>query len=311
MTTPRLSPLEHEHTFGQEQVRPGERRTIVVIVITAVMMVVEIVAGLAFGSMALLADGLHMASHATALAITAFAYIYARRHAADPRYTFGTGKVNPLGGFTGAVLLAVFAVMMVYESVHRLIRPVEIQFDSAIAVAVIGLLVNGVCAVILGGHGHRHQGASDENGGDHDHDDHNLRAAYFHVIADALTSVLAIGALLSGKYFGWGWMDPVMGIVGAMLITQWSIGLIRTTGAVLLDRQAPPRVVQRVRKSLEKDGDRVTDLHVWSIGPGIYAAEAALVATQPAEPGEYKRRVPPEAGIVHITVEVHRAGEGV
>ncbi len=216
-----LDNKRHQHTFGQDLKRPGEFRTLVVIAITASMMVVEIAAGLAFGSMALLADGLHMGSHAVALGISAFAYVYARRHAHNERYSFGTGKVNTLGGYTGAILLAVFASMMAFESVVRLFNPVEIAFNQAIFVAVLGLIVNGASVFILDvGHDHEH----DHHGHDHHHD-HNLKSAYLHVLADALTSLLAIFALLIGKYFGAVWMDPVMGIVGAILVARWSIGL--------------------------------------------------------------------------------------
>mgnify|MGYP005851822403 CR=1 FL=1 len=219
----------HDHIFGQDQRRAGESRTLIVIALTAVTMVVEIVAGWLFGSMALLADGLHMGSHAVALTISAAAYIYARKRAGDPRFSFGTGKVNALGGFTGAILLAGFALLMAGESIHRFIEPVPIRFNSAILVAVVGLVVNGLSVFILGdrGHGHNHH---QDDGHHHDHHhDHNLRSAYLHVLADALTSVLAIAALLAGKYLGWNWMDPAMGIVGAILVARWSLGLIRQT----------------------------------------------------------------------------------
>ena len=209
-----ITPWQHAHTFGQDVKRPGEGRTIVVIVLTLSMMVIEVVTGILFGSMALLADGLHMASHSTALSINAFAYIYARRHAGDSRYSFGTGKVNALGGYAGAILLAIFALFMVWESGSRMIFPVKIAFNQAIAVAVIGLIVNGASMLILG-HGHEHGEQDHED--DHHHD-HNLRSAYLHVLADALTSFLAIFALLGAKYFGWIWMDPLMGFVGAALI---------------------------------------------------------------------------------------------
>ena len=223
--------LRCAHTFGQEQRRPGEARTLIVVILTAATMVLEIAAGMAYGSMALLADGLHMASHAAALGISMFAYVYARRHASDQRFSFGTGKVNSLAGFTGAILLAVFALAMAWESVDRLIAPVAIAFDQAILVAVLGLLVNGISVAILG---HGHEDELHDRGQHHGHDppghagrhDHNLRAAYLHVLADALTSVLAIAALVSAKYFGLLWLDPAMGIVGAALIARWSIGLV-------------------------------------------------------------------------------------
>lgn len=324
-----MSYWEHEHTFGQDRVRRGERRTLVVTVLTAVTMAVEIAAGVAFGSMALLADGLHMASHATALGIAVFAYAYTRRFAGDPRYSFGTGKVNALAGFTSAVLLALFAAGMALESTQRFIAPVAIAFDRAIAVAVIGLLVNGLSVLILAGghrgpgsHDHAQAHAHDDHSRHHHHvhrhhhhaagGDHNLRGAYLHVVADSLTSLLAIAALLMGKVFGMVWMDPAMGIVGAVLIARWSWGLARDTSQVLLDRQAPQDVRDRLRRALEAPGagprgnDRVADLHVWSVGPGIHAAAIVLVTDTPKPPEVYKRAIPASLGIVHSTVEVHR-----
>jgi cation diffusion facilitator family transporter len=288
----------HGHSFGQERVRPGERRTLVVIAITLGMTVVEIAAGVAFASMALLADGLHMASHAAALSITAFAYVYARRHAYDERFSFGTGKVNALGGFAGAVLLAGFALLMGFESVERLVHPATIAFDGAILVAAVGLLVNGACALILGSgadHGHEHA---------HRHD-LNLRAAYAHVLADALTSVLAIVALLTAKYLGFVWMDPVMGIVGALLVARWSLGLLRSTSGVLLDRQASEELRASIRRHIESDGaSRVADLHVWAIGPGVHAGEITVATSEPLSPAAYKARIPPDLHVEHVTVEV-------
>lgn len=309
-----LNTWQHSHTFGQDTRKPGEARTIVVIIITATMMVVEIFAGIAFGSMALLADGLHMASHAAALAIAAFAYVFARRRAYDREYSFGTGKMNALGGYTGAVLLAVFALMMVWESVERLVLPVAIAFNQAIAVAVVGLLVNGVSALVLQDeHDHEHShdahDAFDDYHDDHHthHHDHNLRAAYFHVLADALTSLLAIFALLTGKYFGWNWTDPAMGIVGAILVARWSWGLVVASSSVLLDKQAPKYLRDAVCAAIENDGDtRVTDLHIWSIGPGIHAVDLAVVANNPKSPFFYKQLLPKKCRIVHATVEVHR-----
>lgn len=295
----------HDHTFAQDKRRPGESRTLIVIGITAIMMTVELVAGVVYGSMALLADGLHMASHAAALSISAFAYIYARRNARNSAYSFGTGKVNALGGFTGAVLLAIFAVFMGFESVVRMLNPVEIVFNQAIFVAVLGLVVNGACVFILGGanHGHDHH---EHHGHEHHHLDHNLKSAYLHVMADALTSILAIFALLAGKYFGLIWMDPAMGIVGAILVARWSYGLLGSTSAVLLDRQAPRELQEKIREIIEADNDgRVTDLHVWSIGPGIYSAQIAVVAHQPLTSAEYKALIPSALGLVHIAVEVH------
>ncbi len=289
----------HDHTFGQQHRKTGESRTRIVIVLTALMMVAEILAGLAFGSMALLADGLHMASHAVALAITAVAYYYARRHATDERFSFGTGKVNALGGYTGAVLLGIFAAFMAVESFRRFFQPVTIQFDQAILVATIGLVVNAVSAWVLGSGHHEH----DEHG--HHHHDHNLRSAYLHVLADALTSLAAIVALLAGKYFQLGWMDPAMGVLGGALVARWSVGLLRQSGRVLLDRQAPEDVRREVGRAVEEGStDRVSDLHVWSIGPGIWAAEIVVLAEEPRPPEHYKERLPRGLGLVHVTVEV-------
>jgi cation diffusion facilitator family transporter len=320
MPAPEIGYRAHDHSFGQDRRRPGETRTLIVIAITATMMVVEIAAGAVFGSMALLADGLHMASHAVALGINAFAYVFARRHARDDAFSFGTGKVNTLGGFTGAVLLAGFALLMVSESVRRFVSPVPIAFDHAILVAVLGLAVNGASMLILGRHdhgqehGHEHGGQLDHDHDDHRHDDaaghhdHNLASAYLHVLADALTSVLAIAALLAAKYFGLNWMDPLMGVVGAILVARWSAGLLRTTGAVLLDRNAPPKVRAAIRESLEQlAGTRVVDLHVWCIGLDLYAAQISVVASAPEPPDHYKTLLPPDLGLVHVTVEVHEA----
>ncbi len=291
-----LEQWRHDHTFAQDLQRPGEPRTKIVIVITASMMVIEILAGLKYGSMALLADGLHMASHTVALSITAFAYLYARRNAGNPRFSFGTGKVNALGGFTGAVLLAVFALFMAIESVGRLLHPVRIGFNQAILVAIVGLVINGISAMILGARGESH---------DHHGHDHNLRSAYLHVMADALTSITAILALLGAKYFGFVWMDPVMGLVGSLLVARWSYGLLETTGAVLLDRQASAELGNTVKAALEADGDtRVTDLHVWAIGPEIYSALISVVAYDPASPAEYKSRLPDTLGLVHVSIEI-------
>jgi cation diffusion facilitator family transporter len=311
------APWRHDHSFGQDQRRSGEHKTQLVIAITTVMMLVEIAAGVLFGSMALLADGLHMASHAVALGINAYAYAYARRHAHDASYSFGTGKVNTLGGFTGAVLLAAFALLMVSESVQRLVVPVSIAFDQAIAVAVVGLIVNGVSMWILG-HGHargdEHHDHHDDDDDDHDHahehagHDHNLVSAYLHVLADALTSLLAIVALLAAKYFGLTWMDPFMGLVGAALVARWSFGLLKATSAVLLDRSAPPETCAAVKEAIERvDGNRVADLHVWCIGLNLYSVLVTVVTPAPRSPEHYKALLPAGLHIVHATVEVHTA----
>jgi cation diffusion facilitator family transporter len=294
---------QHSHAFGQDQKRPGEVRTIFVIAITGSMMVVEIISGMLFGSMALLADGLHMASHAAALSINLFAYIYARRHAHDERFTFGTGKVNALGGFTGAILLAFFALIMFWESIKRFVYPVEIEFNQAIFVAVFGLIVNGVSVFILD---YRHD-HTDQKEGDHNHHDHNLKSAYLHVLADALTSLLAIFALLTGKYLGFTWLDPFMGIVGAFLVCRWSFGLIRDTSGVLLDKQGSEEMRLRIRKCIEKDeSNQVSDLHLWSIGPNIYAAIITIVTSDPKSPKHYKQLIPSDLNLLHVSIEVQQ-----
>jgi len=302
MHTNDSSRWQHDHIFAQDRVRDGEKRTLVVVLITALMMVIEITAGLAYGSMALLADGLHMASHAAALGIAFVAYVVARRLAADERFSFGTGKLNSLAGFASAVLLLGFSLIMVTESTSRFINPVAISYDQALIVAVVGLVVNALSAWILAATPHHH----DHHSHDHHHD-HNLRAAYLHVIADALTSVLAIVALLAAKYYAVNWLDPFMGLVGAALVARWSYGLIRESAKVLLDRQASSTLVDAVRNSIERDSsDRVTDLHCWSIGHGIYAADLAVVSDEPQSADHYKSLIPSDLGIVHATIEVHR-----
>ena len=304
MHTHDLTGWQHDHVFDQDHVKPGEKRTLLVVILTAVMMVVEIVAGLAYGSMALLADGLHMASHATALGIALLAYILSRRFAADRRFTFGTGKINSLAGFASAVLLLGFALAMVTESADRLVNPIGIAFDQALIVAVVGLAVNGVSAWVLVTTPHHHHGS------DHTHtqqNDHNLRGAYLHVLADTVTSALAIVALLSGKYFGADWLDPVMGIAGAVLVARWSYGLIRDSSQVLLDRQTDGLRETSLRHAIENSSsDRISDLHYWNIGPRMYAAEIAITTDEPRSPDYYKSLIPAELNIVHVTVEVHQ-----
>lgn len=290
----------HSHDFLPEQHHRNERQTRLVIALTAVMMVVEISAGSVFNSMALLADGWHMGSHASALGITAFAYWFARRHRDDARYSFGTWKVGVLGGFSSAVVLAVIALLVAWESLGRFFEPLRIGFDEAISVAAVGLLVNLVSAWLLRD-GHAHGGPEDH------HHDHNLRAAYLHVLADALTSVTAIVALVTGKFLGWVWMDPLMGIVGAAVIARWSVGLLRETSAVLLDGSVPEETARRLRAALEEgSGDLVSDLHVWRVGPGRLAAIASVVSDAPREPEHYKRRMRDAVALAHATVEVER-----
>jgi cation diffusion facilitator family transporter len=299
--------LQHEHHFDQHRAMSGEARTRWVVAMTAATMVVEIAAGVVFGSMALLADGLHMASHAAALGLAAFAYAYARRHAHDRRFSFGTGKVNFLAGFASAVVLVLFAVLMGIESVKRFLEPVPIAYNQAIAVAVFGLVVNGISVFILReSHDHGHQGAGHHN---NHHHDHNLRAAHLHVLADALTSVLAIAALLAAKFFGVNWMDPAMGIVGGILVARWSWGLLGATSRVLLDRQASQDVLDEIRTALGTSPVELVDLHVWEIGPGYRAAILAVETSEPITSGDVKKLVPGRLGIAHLTVEVHHPEE--
>jgi len=297
-----LHQWQHTHSFTIENPQ-GERRTWLVIAITVAMMVIEIAAGYLFGSMALLADGWHMGTHAAALSITVFAYIYARHHADNPQYTFSTGKVGVLGGFASAVVLGVIALFMGGVSLKRLFIPVSIQFNDAIGVAVLGLGVNLICAYLLhAGHDHDHH---EEDKHLHHHHDHNLRAAYLHVLADALTSFLAIFALFTGKQFGWVWMDPVMGIVGALVITRWSYGLIADTSRILLDREAAPELAEKIRAAVEADSDNlVADLHVWHVSPNNLSIILTVVTHFPKAPDHYKSLVGDLIGDAHMTVEV-------
>jgi cation diffusion facilitator family transporter len=317
MQTDSISQWQHTHVFGQDQIRSGERRTLFVIILTGIMMVGEIITGIIFRSMALTADGIHMGSHVVGLGIAFFAYIYARKHAHDQLYSFGTGKVNALAGYSSAMILIFIALFMAYESIVRMVNPVEIQYNQAIFIAVIGLIVNGVSMVILGEKNHVHDhDHEDHHHEDHQHahggsgDDHNLKAAYLHVLTDAMTSILAIVALLAAKYFNLVWMDPLMGIVGAFLVIRWSVGLIQGTTKVLLDHQGPMEVQKRITEILENYKDtKVSDLHIWSIGPGIYSSEITVVTKHPDSPSKYKEMIPHNSGIVHTTVEVHRYPE--
>jgi cation diffusion facilitator family transporter len=285
----------------------AERGTRQVVLLTAVMMLVEIVAGVALGSMALLADGWHMATHVAAFGITLYAYRYARQHADDPRFSFGTGKVATLGGFASAVALATVALVMAVESVMRLFAPHAIRFDEAIVIAVLGLAVNLVCGVLLHraqGHGHAHAHDLDEP---HRHGhDHNLRAAYVHVLADALTSVLAIAALVAAKLGGWTALDALAGLFGAALILRWAHGLAASSGHTLLDGSADPRICRAVVKAIEADADnRVADIHVWRVGQGCYSAEIALVTHHPRPPAHYKDLLGDIPDLAHVLVEVN------
>ncbi|RJX36026.1 MAG: cation transporter [Desulfurivibrio sp.] len=295
-----LETLQHSHDFTAIH-EHGERRTLQVLVLTAVTMVVEITAGTAFGSMALLADGWHMGTHVAAFLITLFAYHYARKHAASPLFTFGTGKVSVLGGFASAVALAVVALLMLVESVHRILQPRPISFNEAIGVAVLGLVINIICALLLQDH-HDH-----DHGHEHQHHDHNLQAAYMHVLADALTSVLAIVALIAGKFLGWHQLDPVMGIVGALVITRWSYTLIQETSPILLDGSIAEDYQEAIRQRLESaDDNRIADIHVWRVGPADYAAIISLVTHNPRNPEHYKQMLADFSKISHITMEINQ-----
>lgn len=274
------------------------RRTLWVVWLTAVTMVVEIVAGWWTGSMALLADGFHMATHAGALAVAAAAYGYARRHARNPRYTFGTGKVGDLAGFASALLLGVVSLGIAGESLLRLFEPIRVDFGQATLVAVIGLAVNLISALLLAEDHHHH--GHDHGAHTHGHRDNNLRAAYIHVLADALTSILAIAALLAGRYLGWVWLDPAIGILGAIVIARWSWGLMKDTASILLD-SAEPALMARVREKVEGTGATLADLHVWRIGPH---AHAAIISVQPgADSPAIRSEVSAMPGLVHVTVE--------
>jgi cation diffusion facilitator family transporter len=310
MHTHSLDPWRHDHRFGQHRPRAGERRVLVVVVITLAMMAVEVGAGVAFGSMALLADGLHMASHAAALGIAYGAYVYARRHAHDRRFSFGTGKVDALAGYSSALVLVLFAGIMAVESAWRLVEPRSIAYTEALLVAVVGFVVNGLCAWLLAAGGHEdearwHAGEA-EPASQHAHThDHNLRGAYLHVLADALTSILAIVALLGGRSFGWSWLDAAVGLVGAAVVSRWAYGLIRDSARVLLDREAPRPVQEALRRAIEQDSDQLADLHVWSIGPAGYAAALTIISAAPLPADIYRARIPAAARILHATIEVH------
>jgi cation diffusion facilitator family transporter len=376
MHTQRIEAWRHEHVFLGASHDRNERRTWVVVGLTAAMMVAEIAGGMIFGSMALVADGWHMFTHAAALAIAAIAYRFARRHARDPRFSFGTGKLGELAGFASALILWLVALFIIWESAQRLFDPVTIVFEQAIAIAAVGLVVNLVCAAILWdghghhhGHGHSHGRASrkardharassgsllpvidaghahdhshghahDHSAHDHAHQgdqaydhhdpdrardehthghhghapapsrapaDHNLRGAYLHVVADALTSLLAIFALLAGWLYGWNWMDPVVGIVGALVILRWSIGLLRSAGAVLLDTVPDRQIATEIATRLETDGDRLADLHLWRLGPGHLGLVATIVSDHPQAPDSYKALLAGLDGLSHVTVEV-------
>jgi cation diffusion facilitator family transporter len=302
-----LEKWQHTHDFSLKN-ESGERRTHYVLVLTAITMIAEIITGIIFGSMALLADGWHMATHVAAFLITIYAYRYSRKHADDPAYSFGTGKVGVLGGFASAIALAVVALVMLVESLQRIIDPQVIQFNAAIGVAAIGLFINVVSAVLLkdsGSHEHGHAHGDEHHG--HHHHDHNLQAAYLHVLADALTSVLAIAALLAGKYVGWNWLDPIMGIVGAIIITRWSYGLLKQTSPILLDGSIDEEYRLAVKQAIEQDSDnRISDIHIWKISASHYGAIISIATHTPRPADHYKALLSGFHQLSHITVEVNK-----
>jgi cation diffusion facilitator family transporter len=315
-------PNLHNHVFLGEGHERNERRTWTVIALCGFMMVAEIVGGYLFGSIALIADGLHMSTHASALLLAALAYRYARRHVDDDRFSFGTGKLGDLAGFTSAIVLAMIALLIGYEAVTRFIWPVPISFNEAIPIAALALVVNVASVLLLsGGHEHFH-GHDREHGDDHDHDhadehdhhhphqaahrDNNLRAAVVHVLADAAVSILVIVGLTLGRFFGWVWMDPVAGLLGAIVIATWAYTLIRDTGAILLDMTPDRGMAERMRALIETDGDRLTDLHLWRLGPGHLGAIVSVATRQERGPDYYQALLGRFRALSHVTIEVQR-----
>jgi cation diffusion facilitator family transporter len=304
----------HSHVFLGEGHEANERRTWMVIALCAVMMVAEIVGGLLFGSIALIADGLHMSTHASALLLAALAYRYARRHAEDARFSFGTGKLGDLAGFTSAIVLAMIALLIGYEAVTRFIWPVQIHFNEAIPIAALGLVVNVASVLLLSGgqaHDHGHAHASEHH---HEHEhahgtarrDNNMRAAIVHVLADAAVSVLVIIGLSFGRWLGWAWMDPLVGLIGAFVIAAWSYGLIRDTGAILLDMNPDRGMADRMRAAIEADGDRLTDLHLWRLGPGHLGAIVSVTTRRPRGADYYQSLLRRFRALSHVTVQVQQ-----
>jgi cation diffusion facilitator family transporter len=302
----------HSHVFHEGNPL-AERNTLWAALLTAAMMVVEIAGGWVFNSMALLADGWHMSSHTLALGLSVLAYAAARRFANDPRFAFGSWKIEVLAGYTSALFLVLVAGLMLFQSAERLLAPQPIHYNEAIAIGVVGLLVNLACAWLLkGGHGHHHHDHAHGHAGHHqaghnDHHDLNLRSAYLHVLADAATSVLAIGALLGGKFWGASWLDPVMGIAGAALVAVWAYGLLRDTGKVLLDADMDAPVVAEIREVIAASPvpASISDLHVWRVGKGKYACIVSLLPSQPADPAFFKALLGVHEELVHITIEIN------
>ena len=322
--TPGTPVAPHSHVFLGSGHERNERRTWAVIVLCGVMMLVEIIGGRLFGSLALVADGLHMSTHAGAMLIAALAYTYARRHAHDGRFVFGTGKLGDLAGFSSAIILAMIALLIGYEAVLRFLSPVPIRFAEAIPIAAVGLAVNIVSAWLLSGDHHHGHGHGDHHDVDHDHDhdhdhvgsgtapgthhDYNIHSAYVHVLADAVVSILAITGLTLARSFGWLWMDPLAGIVGALVIANWSYGLVRDTGRILLDMNPDQATCARVRAAIEHDGDQLADLHLWRLGPGHLGAVLSVVTGEPRLCSYYRARLEHIRNLSHVTIEViHKA----
>jgi cation diffusion facilitator family transporter len=329
-----IDDLRHGHYFLGDAHEHNERKTWIVIAITTVMMIAEIVGGIWFGSVALIADGLHMSTHTGALLIAALAYSYSRRYAHDHRFAFGTGKLGDLAAFSSAIVLAMVALLIVYESIERFFHPVDIAFGEAIPIAFLGLAVNLVSAFLLRddhhhhhGHGHDH-GHDDHEHGDHGHEhdhkhdhahpahdhghdrhaayrrDNNLRAAFVHVATDVVVSVLVIVGLFAASALNWLWLDPAVGLLGAAVVGIWAFNLLRSAGAVLLDMSPDPTLPQKIADRLEQNGDRIFDLHLWRVGPGHVAGIVSLVSSQPQGPGVYKKRLADLRSLSHVTIEV-------
>lgn len=308
MHTKALSQLTHDHEFAVIN-KKGERRTKVVLLLTFFTMVLEITAGFFSGSMALLADGWHMSTHVVAFMITVFAYRYSRRHARDQVFAFGPGKVGVLGAFASSIVLGMVALLMLVESGLRFINPNVIFYDEALWVAGFGLFINLISALLLNDHHHHDVHHHDHHEHDHHHD-HNLKAAYLHVLADALTSVLAIIALILAKYYGWQWLDPVMGIIGAIIISRWSYLIMKETGPVLLDESIDHKYKAAIKERIESDADnRVADLHVWRVGPNHFAAIIAVISHTPKAPNYYKGLLIGFRKLAHVTIEVNQCTE--
>lgn len=324
MSSQFIDPWTNNHTFLGAHHGTHERRTWGVVALTAGMMVAEIVGGTLFGSIALVADGWHMGTHVAALSIAGLAYLFARRHAADPRFSLGTGKFGELAAFSSAIILGMIGLGVAYELVLRFAHPVDIHFREAIPIAALGLCVNLASAWLLRDehdhmHGHDHgQAPAHDHHHDHADADHhhgtkhhdiNLRAAYVHVLADALISILTIAGLFAAWAFGWSFMDPLVGLIGAVVIASWSVSLLRAAGCVLLDTVPDPHLQERIRARMERDGDRLCDLHVWQLGPGHFAVMASVVSETPQPPSVYKARLAGLSGLSHVTVEVHACPE--